>query len=125
MITELVVAAGLLMTAVAVVTPLAVKGGRLWLDSRHYRLAVDEVSNQLERLTALNATDRSAAIASLEPSPQAQRALPRPVLTAETLADEYGERLVVSLNWARPRGSKPVSLVGWIPPENIRAEEER
>jgi hypothetical protein len=124
MITELVVAAGLLMTAVGLVTPLVVRAGRLWIDSRHYRLAVEELSNQVERLTALNPTDRSAALTSLEPSPQAQHALPHPVLSAETLNDEHGERLVLSLNWDRPKRSEPVRLVAWLPPESSTTEAQ-
>lgn len=115
-VTELVVAATLLVTAMSVVAPLAVRSGRLWQDSRHYRLAMEELSNQLERLTALEAVERAAAIVEVAPSPQVSTALPNPVLSVETLTDENGTRLVLRLAWDRLGPSAPVTLVGWIDP---------
>ena len=68
--TDLVVAATLLVGIMSFVAPLAVRSGRLWQDSRHYRLALDELSNQLERLTSLDEGERDAALAELSVSPQ-------------------------------------------------------
>jgi len=114
--TELVVAATLLIAGLSVVAPLAVRSGRVWQDSRHYRLAVEELSNQLERLTSLDAVDRAAALSELVPSTQVSTALPNPMLSAETLTDENGTRLVLRLTWDRLGKSTPLTLVGWIDP---------
>ncbi|NOY41098.1 MAG: type II secretion system protein [Planctomycetes bacterium] len=115
-VTELVVAASLLVVVMSVVASLTVRSGRLWQDSRHYRLAIDELSNQLERLTSLDETRLAMAIAELSPSQQVRDALPNPVLSAETLADEDGTRLLLHLAWDRLGKSVPVTLVGWVDP---------
>ena len=123
-LTELIVAATLLVAAMSVVGSLTVRSGRLWQDSRHYRLAIDEVTNHLERLTTLDEDDRVAAIDDLVPSEQIQHTLPNPVLTSELLSDEYGTRLVLSLTWDRPGKSTPVTLVGWVDPSPQTAKSE-
>jgi len=115
-ITELIVAATLLVVIMSVVASLTVRSGRLWQDSRHYRLAVDELSNQLERLISLDEASRAEEITKLSPSTQMLDTLPNPVLTAETLADESGTRLVLHLTWDRLGKSSPVTLVGWVDP---------
>lgn len=115
-ITELVVAATLLVTAMSVVVPLAVRTGRLWQDSRHNRLAMEELSNQLDWLTSLDATERTVAIDEIGPSRQISSALPNPELSVETLTDENGTRLILSLAWDHIGPRAPISLVGWIDP---------
>jgi len=112
--TEMLVAATLLVSAIAVVSPLTVKTGRLWQDTRHYRLALDELSNQLEQLTLLQADELEAALEELTPSPMAIRVLVNPELTAERFNDADGARLKLSLRWDRPGGSPPLGLVAWL-----------
>jgi len=114
--TELVVAATLLTTMMSVVAPLAVRSSRLWQDSRYYRLALEELTNQWEHLASLDEADRPAAIADLTPSTQISAALPNPVLTAETSTDEDGTRVTLSLTWDRLGQNAPVTLVGWVNP---------
>ena len=113
---ELLVAATLLVAAMSLVAPLAVRSGRLWQDTRHYHLAVDQLANQLEYLTSLDEPSRAAAMTNLDVSPQLQAVLPRPELSAETVRDEFGTRLVLHLVWDRPGRDSPVTLVGWIDP---------
>ena len=114
--TELVVAATLLIGILSFVAPLAVRSGRLWQDSRHHRLALDELSNQLERLTSLDEKERDAALAELSVSPQVSTRLPNPVIEAHTIDDSDGARLVLQLQWDRVGPAKPVTLVAWIDP---------
>ena len=121
LMTELIVAATLLIAVMSVVTPLAVRSGRLWQDSRHYRLAIEELSNQLERLTALNARQRKIAVQKLALSPEISTVLPNPVLSAETLADEDGIRLVLHLSWDRLGKNNPVAMVAWIDSSAVSA----
>jgi hypothetical protein len=118
-VTELVVAAGLLVVVMSVVTSLAVRSGRLQQDSRHYRLAVDELTNQLERLTSLDADSLTDAIGALAPTAYIQTALPNPELTGERISDEHGDRLKLHLVWDRFGKRRPVTLVGWIDPLSI------
>ena len=117
LITELIVAAGLLVAILSVVMPLAVRSGRLWQDSRHYRLATDELTNQLEVLTSFDESELSTAISNLNISAPLQDTLPNPELSAKVVADENGTRVVLRLTWDRiGNKSTPVILVGWVSP---------
>ncbi len=71
---EALVALGLLAATISGASVVAVRQLRLLDSGRQYRLAVDEVTNQLETLAALPAADRDAAIAACEPSEFAQAA---------------------------------------------------
>ena len=121
-LTELVVAASLLVGSLGIIAQLTVRTGRLWQDIRHQQLALDELSNQIERLTALDQPLRSAALAELVPSVPIQRTLPSAKLSAETLPDADGTRLVVSINWDRRTKSSPLSLVAWIDPMQVSTD---
>ena len=115
--TELVVACSLLVVVMSVIGPVAVRTGRLWQDSRHQQLALVELSSEIERLTALDATARAAAMQSLSPSQSLALAAPNAAIEAETLSDDDGTRIVLTLNWNEsdyPRS--PVRLVGWLNP---------
>lgn len=114
--TDLVVAATLLVGIISFVAPLAVRSGRLWQDSRHYRLALDELSNQLERLTNMDEARRKAALAELSVSSQVRDRLPNPVLHGRSIDDSDGARLVLQLQWDRVGPAKPLTLVAWIDP---------
>ena len=127
-VTELLVAATLLIAIMPVVASLTVRSGRLWQDFRHYRLAIDELSNHLERLISLDASEVATAIDELSPSSHIRAALPNPVLSAEVLTDQDGTRLILQLAWDRIGKSPPVVLVGWtdgLPtsPESAATEE--
>jgi len=115
-VTELIVAAGLLVVVMSIVTSLTVRSSRLRQDARHYRLAIDELTNHLERLTALDETDLDVAITALAVSPQIQATLPNPVLSAKRQSDVGGARLVLQLAWDRLGKFAPVTLVGWVNP---------
>jgi hypothetical protein len=110
----MLVSALLLTTVMSVVGPLAVRGDRLWQDARHGRLALEELSSQLDRLTCLAEDQRQAALAELAPSEYAREALPNPHLSAETVRDRDGRRLVLQLTWDRPAAPGRMTLVGWI-----------
>ena len=128
-LTELVVSATLLVTIMGIVAPLTVRSGRLWQDSRHRQLAMDELTNQLERLTALPPQQRQRAIADLVPPPHLRAAMPSAVITAETIRDEEGTRLVLRLirdgDGPKLRSPSPITLVGWLDPlpGDIASEE--
>ena len=124
-LTELVVASSLLISLMAVVAPLTIHSTQLWRDTRHHQLALDEVSNQIEYLSALNDSERTQAIAALAPSSEFQSTLPSAEIQATTETDKDGEKLVMTVKWQRRSGqSRTVTLVGWLDSGPRSAETE-
>jgi hypothetical protein len=120
--TELIVAAILLITSLSLLVTLSFRTGKLWQDSRHYTLAVNELTNQLERLTALDAAEIDEQLAELAPSAAIQAALPNPKIAGEKLTDEYGVRVRLEIEWDRPGNAKPVTLTAWVTPSTEEDE---
>lgn len=116
MMTELIVAATLLIAALTLISTLSFRTGKLWQDSRHYRLASEELGNQLERLTVLDESELDAELANLEASPAAQAALQNPRLVGEKIVDSDGTRIKLSINWDRAAKAAPLVLIGWLTP---------
>lgn len=115
-VTELLVAAVLLIGLISVVTPLAVRSGRLWQESRSYQLAINELANEMELLTALDDATRASTLAQWQPSQELLEVLPGARLTGESLDDADGRRLKLTLHWNRPNDAQPLTLVGWLGP---------
>ncbi|WP_145092674.1 PB1 domain-containing protein [Rosistilla carotiformis] len=111
---ELVVSATLLVALIGTFAPMSLSSGRMWQQTRHHQLALDELSNQMDRLLALPEDQRGAELDLLEPSAAVQAALPEASLTAAEVSDEDGTRLTVAIDWQRPTPSQPLSLTGWI-----------
>lgn len=112
---EVLVSFTLLSAVLAVATPLVVRHSRLLAAHRDYQLALDEVSNQLERLKALPPADLPQAVEQLAPSEFAAAYLKGAELTGELEMADRGQRLTLRLTWDEPqRKSAPVSLAAWI-----------
>jgi hypothetical protein len=112
---EVFVACTLLSSVLAVSTPLIVRHGRLLKAQRNYRLALDELSNQLERLRALPPAEMRSAAASVAPSEFAKAKLPGVKLRAELEAFDLGQRLTISATWNEvERERAPLSLAAWV-----------
>ena len=126
-IVETLVAFTLLSTALAVATPLVVRNGRLLSEQQDYRLALDELSNQLDRLSALPPEQLTDALKKLEPSEFTASRLPTARLSGQLDADNGGQRLTLSLSWDEPRRYRaPITLTAWIypRPQETGAEPE-
>lgn len=120
--TELVVASSLLVAVMSIVSPLAVRTTRLWKDSRDQQLALSELTGEVERLTAMDALAREAAIESLQPSAALAKAAPLAKIQVETIHDDEGKRIVLTLDWNQPNLPRaPVRLVGWLDPLPLEA----
>lgn len=122
---ELLVAFTLLTALLGAALPLIVRHQQLLASARTYRLALDELSNQLEILTSLDAKELPAALETLAPSPFAAERLPGAELDAAL--DALGEqpRLTLSLTWDEPgRRDKPLALVAWLDPPAQAPEEK-
>jgi hypothetical protein len=114
---EAIVAFTLLSTTLTLSLPLIVHHQRLLESTRHYRLALDELSNQLDRLTALSTTDVRSQLARLSPSPFLSKILPGAALTGELQSADLGRRLTLRLTWNDlPRSPTSVALAAWILP---------
>jgi hypothetical protein len=112
---ELIVACTLLGGVFAAAMPLMVRHGRLLSEQRDHQRALEELSNQLERLTALPAADLPRAMEQLAPSPFAAAELPEAVLRGRLEPAEQGQRLTLELTWhAAGRTDRPVRLAAWI-----------
>ena len=114
MAVELVIAASLLVCMIGILAPLTVQTSRVWASGRHTRLAVNELSNQLDMLTGLDAAELAEALKRLEPSEEVGLALPEAKLHGEIVRDADGTRLVLAMDWQRPAGAVPITMVGWI-----------
>lgn len=113
-VTEVVVAATLVVSMVGLFAPMTVRIGRVWQSTRHYRLAFNELANQMERLTRLSPEACETAISNLSLSTRVAEALPGSKLFGEVIQDADGTRLKLSLNWEHGATSEPISLVGWL-----------
>ncbi len=121
--TELVVAASMLVVVMSFAVPMTYRATRLWKDSRHQQLAVEELSDQIELLTALDEDARTKAISSISVPPWILHAAPEATVEAERVQDADGSRLVLTLHWNRvDRPTAPVRLIGWLDP--LATEEE-
>lgn len=113
-LTELLVAATVLIAVLSVTAQLTVRTGRLRHETRRQQLALNELGNQMDRLTAASEQQRETWLADLKPSDQVDEVLPGAKLTATELRDEHGRRLVLKLSWKRAAPARPVVLTGWI-----------
>ncbi len=123
MMTEVLIASLVLMAVLSVLTQLFIRGGRLQMDNRRYQVALEELSNQMDRLTSLEEDARRRALESLACSEASQIALGSPELTATRLDDADGRRLVLTLAWKHFGVRKPVTLVGWLAPADMTTSD--
>lgn len=112
-VAELVVASVLFIAATGFVATGAVSLQRVWRDGNHYRLAVDTLNNELEKLTLLGGDELAAASEKIEASPELERQLSNVEIQCELQELKHGTRIALSLNWDRQGDLKPIELVGW------------
>ncbi len=113
-IADLLVAATLLGMLITTLMTLTVQSGRLRQQTRQQQLALDELTNQLQRLLTLDEDKRTSSLEKLESSEEIKSSLPPFTLHAEEFDDKQGKWMQLTLTWHPPRNSPPVSLVGWI-----------
>jgi hypothetical protein len=120
---ELLIAFTLLASVIAFATPLAVKHSRLLAGQRNYRVALDELSNQVDRAALLSGAELREAVASIEPSDFAAARLPGVKIYGQLESIDAGQRLTLSLSWEdQPPGVPPLSLATWIAPRAERIQ---
>lgn len=115
---ELLVSFSLLTTLLGISLPLVVRQNRILASARHYRLALDELSNQVERIVSLPPEDVPKAVEKLAPSPFAAKYLAGAKLSGVVAPADTGERVTLSITWDEPgRDAAPLSLTAWLPPD--------
>ncbi len=112
---EILVSFTLLTAVLSAAVPLVARHSRLLAEQRSYRIALDELSNQLERITHLPSTEVPAAIETLALSQLAESRLADAALEASHQVDAIGTRVTLSLAWGDPaRRAAPLVLTGWV-----------
>ena len=112
---EILVSGVMLMTVMSIVGTVRFRLNGVWRDIRHQQIGVGELSNQLDRLTAMPIEQLRSQIESLEPSAPCRRVLRQATLTGDLVADQnLGQRLTLKLDWDRGVRGKPVELSGWL-----------
>lgn len=122
---EVIVSLTLLASAIAFALPLIVAHGRLLKAQRNYRLAVDELANQLDVLGTLPAGELPSAMEKLAPSASLTERLPGATLRGELADSKLGRRVTLELWWNEPnRQAAPVCLTSWlVAPADAPSEE--
>ena len=116
-IIEFVVACSLLGSLMLFVVPSAIRIERLQRVIRQDRIAMDEITNQLERLAQLPLGQLKEEVDSLTPSEFAATGLSNPRLSGTLLDSQDGYRLAVEISWDSPgRREAPVSMATWLYP---------
>lgn len=113
---EVLVCAAMLTTIMSLVTVSSFRISRVWKDIRQQKVALSELSNQLDRLTALPVEQVKGSISKLKPSEACLDRLTQPKISGvvQDQAD-FGQRLTVSITWQSHTGdrSRPVQMSAW------------
>ncbi|MEM9824975.1 MAG: hypothetical protein AAF958_00200 [Planctomycetota bacterium] len=121
---EVMIAGGLLITGLSVVTMLAFRNSRQWQRLGHYQLALDELDRAVELLRNADPGQRQQVINDLRASSLAQDRLGECKLQAKVeevnlnAADADDPRpatlVRLSFDWDRPGDPPPVQLSVWF-----------
>ena len=115
---ELIVSAMLLLTVMTFMTTLCFRVNMVWKDIGYHRVAVGELSNQLEELQRMTVEEVENELANLQPSELCQMTLRDPRLTGRLVKDELGNRIDLKINWTRQNPGQPISLTAWLKPNS-------
>ena len=114
-LTEMIVAFVLTTSLLSMAVPMVVRNIRLQVSSRHERVALEELSNQLDRLTSASTGSLRQELMELEPSEFAESTLPSPSLQGTVQEDEGGLRISLELTWEETgRDQAPLRLTTWV-----------
>ena len=103
---ESLVALSLLGVALSVAAQFSVRHNHLLTDLRTHRLAIEQLTDELDRLARLPSDERAAAVEKLNDSDSR--------VTAALQPEATGVRIVVAYEWPAAEHTKPrLSLTGW------------
>jgi hypothetical protein len=110
---EFLVSFSIIATVMMFATSMTLNINRLWKDIRLQRLAVCELSNQLEVLTKFDGRALQQRIDAIEPSEFCQQGLHEPRITATVVNDDLGQRIDLELTWKHRPVDQSIRLSGW------------
>jgi hypothetical protein len=113
---EVLVACTLLSSALGFSTQLLVRHARLLSQQRQYRLGLDEICNQADRLTALSEPEIRRELETLAISEFAKSHLPGARISGELNSDKLGHRLSLQLVLPEARKMPPIRMSVWVMP---------
>ena len=111
-LTELLIAASLIATLAVTYLPMLKKVSGFQRQLELQRLAIDELSNQLETLVTLSDDDWLPALANLQPSAEAKSRLDGVQLDSEIVPLDGGSRIELRITW-KERQQVPLRLATW------------
>ena len=111
---ETIVSASILVVVMCFGLSLTFRISQVWRDTTHQRIAMNELSNQLDELTRLPVNILLNDLEVLEVSSSTQRIFEEPVLVGRFVDDELGKRIVLSLHWKQRHPGIGAQLVGWL-----------
>lgn len=112
---DLLVAFTLLVASMSISTQLVVRHAQLLKSQRNYRLALDELTNQLDRLTALSPSELTRAIEAIAPSEFVVGRLPNARLSGKLAEIAGGSRVSLDITWDEMgHRKKPVTMAAWV-----------
>jgi hypothetical protein len=122
---EMLVSFTLLLTTMSVATQTLVRYFRLTKSQEKFCLALDELSNQMDRLTVLPQREAVEAVRQLAPSVFVREHLPGVKLSGELHPMEAGTHLTLRISWNEiDRVHAPVQLSGWLFESSADAEQQ-
>ena len=110
---EFMVSLSVMLVVMTFVTSLTFHVGQVWRDIEQDRLAMGELSNQLDELTRQSKDDLIKQTANLKPSAFCIAGLPNPRLNANLTDDDLGQRIDLTLVWDHRSEERKVHLSGW------------
>ena len=118
-LTEVLVAIGVLSTLMTVTLPMSIKLMRFRQVYRQRLLVVEELSNEMDRLTWQSPEQVHAEAGPLELPDELAQHLVDATLTLSLFDEESATRLQLSCSWQDRMGNTvpPVTLTGWVYPQ--------
>ena len=115
---EVLVSATVLTMIMSLVTVSSFRISRVWKDIRKQKVALSELSNQLDRLTMLPVEKVKDSVDTLKPTDECRETLNQPAIAGVVEEEpEIGHRLTISITWQNDFGerSRPLQLSAWWP----------
>ena len=110
---EFLVSFSVMATVMTFATTMTLNISRVWRDIEHQRLAMCELSNQLEELTRLGDEALEKRVSNIQPSNFCKQGLNEPRISAKISSDDLGQRIDLELVWKLQPVERKVRLSGW------------
>lgn len=111
---EFLIATSLLITIMTISGRFVAASQRIWQQTRHSRLAMDELTNRIDLLRAVPRDALATELRQLSPSRWIAEILADPVLEGETITDELGARIRLTLRWKSGTATTSHELIAWL-----------